>query len=87
MYQLLGYKMTALERFNEFETQRLYELFIILKEDEVSKNSLTHFYLLNVGSIFFLRKERIDTPLQFIFKPMILEIEWNNSFEIFTECY
>ena len=27
------------------------------------------------------------TQLQFIFKPMILEIEWNDFSEIFTQCY
>ena len=70
--------MTVLECFNEFETWRLFETFIGLKEDEVLKKNIYAFFLfvtnlINVGSIFEERAN--NTPLQFIFKTMILEIE------------
>ena len=41
--------MTALKCFNEFESRRLYETFIHLKEDGVLKKSLYgFFYLLQI---------------------------------------
>ena len=44
--------MAALECFDEFETWRLYEIFIHLKEDEVLKKSINRFNLMEVGLIF-----------------------------------
>ena len=50
--------MTALKCFNEFETWRLYEIFIHLKEDKVLKKSIAFLFVTNlinggiVGSIF-----------------------------------
>ena len=35
----------SLERFNEFETWRLYKMVIHLKEDEVSKKSIHRLFI------------------------------------------
>ena len=59
--------MTALECFNKFETQRLYEIFITSKEEDVLKKYIFSallfvINLIKIGSIFDEGEKHQSTP-------------------------